>query len=100
MRELHTLLFYLTHDYHGVSPSTAQIPDTANVQDPPTGGGGGLDKSEILRQIKMSSGSQWDDDFEAEFNSMKVYHPEIGWRMFIPPLPKHEVSDSYFFSAK
>lgn len=31
-----------------------------------------------------------DEDFLEEVSEMDVYTDEIGWKMFIPPLPQHQ----------
>lgn len=61
MQVLHELLFYLAYDFEKEKVPT-HTPDS-------------------LRQYFT----------EEEFDSLpKVYNQEIGWKMFIPPLPEHK----------
>ncbi|XP_025073362.1 LOW QUALITY PROTEIN: general transcription factor 3C polypeptide 1 [Pogonomyrmex barbatus] len=65
MRTMHILLFYLVYDHPG-NPSESQEKQI-----------------EILR----SNGYEIDDDLIQEFST--IYCTEINWKMFVPPLPKH-----------
>ena len=71
LRELHEVLFYLTRGYDGVLRSNMK---------------------ESLEVIKQQTLSEFDDDLEKELMGMDVYKTKVGWDMFVPPLPNHEVS--------
>jgi hypothetical protein len=71
MRELHSLMFYLTNSYAG------------DVN---------LDKAEALKSIKQAVGSSYTQDLENELETMDICTKELNWRTFIPPLPVHDVS--------
>ena len=38
-------------------------------------------------------------EVESELSSMQIYQREVGWRMFIPPLPVHQVSLSFLLGT-
>ncbi|KAG5343225.1 TF3C1 factor, partial [Acromyrmex heyeri] len=65
MRTIHILLFYLVYDHPGI-PKLSQEKQV-----------------EMLR----SSGYEISDDLIPEFST--IYNTEVNWKMFIPPLPKH-----------
>lgn len=64
MKTMHKLLFYLIHDYAGVSDLDQQA------------------VKETLNDITPIS-------VEIEREMPPVYFPAVDWRMFIPPLPEH-----------
>ncbi|XP_034239860.1 general transcription factor 3C polypeptide 1 [Thrips palmi] len=64
MKTMHKLLFYLIHDYAGVSDIDQ------------------LAVKETLNDITPLS-------VEIENEMPQVYFPAVDWRMFIPPLPQH-----------
>ena len=68
MRELHLLLHYLIYSYDG---------DTGLEQ------GAAVSK---LRQLGLA-----DQSVEDELRDRKIYNSDITWRMFVPPLPRHQV---------
>jgi len=65
MQTMHVLLFYLVYDHLG-EPKLSQ-----NQQ------------IEVLR----ASGYEIDDKLIQEFST--IYNTEVSWKMFVPPLPKH-----------
>ncbi|KYN36248.1 General transcription factor 3C polypeptide 1 [Trachymyrmex septentrionalis] len=65
MRTIHILLFYLVYDHPGI-PKLSQEKQV-----------------EMLR----SNGYEISDDLIPEFST--IYNTEVNWKMFIPPLPKH-----------
>lgn len=70
MRELHVLLFYLNYAYDG-------DPD--------------LDQEKAIEGLDPS-GINMTPEVRSELAKMKLYQGSIGWKMFIPPLPQHDVS--------
>ena len=38
-------------------------------------------------------------EVESELCTMQIYQREVGWRMFIPPLPVHQVSLSFLLGT-
>jgi len=73
MRELHIFLFYLARGYNG----------DAN-----------LSKEEAVATI-CSKPDLNDETLKKELEPMDIYNTEISWRMFIPPLPNHQVLKSF-----
>lgn len=65
MKTIHVLLFYLVYDYPDVPRGSQQ------------------EQIEILR----ANGYDIDDDLAQEFST--IYSTEVGWKMFVPPLPEH-----------
>ncbi|XP_020291475.1 general transcription factor 3C polypeptide 1 isoform X2 [Pseudomyrmex gracilis] len=65
LQTMHILLFYLVYDHPG-TPKLSQ---------------------EEQLQILRSSGFQIDDSLAKEFST--IYSTEVNWKMFLPPLPKH-----------
>ncbi|XP_014483912.1 PREDICTED: general transcription factor 3C polypeptide 1 [Dinoponera quadriceps] len=65
MKTMHILFFYLVYDHVGV-PAVSQ-----------------QEQIEILR----ANDYEIDDDLAQEFST--IYTTEVGWKMFVPPLPKH-----------
>ncbi|XP_018403119.1 PREDICTED: general transcription factor 3C polypeptide 1 [Cyphomyrmex costatus] len=65
MRTMHILLFYLVYDHPGI-PILSQEKQV-----------------EMLR----SNGYEISDDLVKEFST--IYNTEVNWKMFVPPLPKH-----------
>lgn len=65
MRTMHILLFYLVYDHPGVPKLSQQK------------------QVEILK----FNGYEIDNDLIKEFST--IYNNEVNWKMFIPPLPKH-----------
>lgn len=65
MRHLHSLLYYLVY----VHPGEPKDPKEIHI--------------ESLRQ----QGHIIDDKLVSEMNT--IFHDEVDWKMFIPPLPKH-----------
>lgn len=65
MQTMHILLFYLVYDHPGTPKLSQQ------------------EQIEILK----SNDYEIDDDLIQELSI--IYNTEVGWKMFIPPLPKH-----------
>ena len=65
-RELHCFLFYLTRDFTGQEYS----------------------KDVLLEDVKRQA-INFTDEIEAELDSMKIFQPDLNWKTFINPLPKH-----------
>ena len=65
MRHLHSLLYYLVY----VHPGKAQVSKEQQV--------------ESLR----AQGHILDEKLVGEMGT--IYHDEVDWKMFVPPLPKH-----------
>lgn len=65
LQTMHILLFYLVYDHPG-TPKLSQ---------------------EEQLQILRFSGFQIDDSLAQEFST--IYNTEVNWKMFLPPLPKH-----------
>ncbi len=68
MQEFHTVLFYLCRCYDG------QLRDT----------------KDFIEQRKRQ-GQPLSPELLKELESMELYQTEIDWKMFIPPLPEHQV---------
>jgi hypothetical protein len=67
MRELHLLLYYLIHGYTGQE---------------------GVDQAAArgrLAEQGLLAGAE-----EQELEGMRLYTEEVGWKMFVPPLPSHQ----------
>lgn len=75
MQEFHTVLFYLCRCYDG------QLRDS----------------KEFIAQRKRQ-GQTLSAEFEQELESMELYQTEIDWKMFIPPLPVHQVVQMIVFN--
>lgn len=67
MRELHQLLFYLIHGYQGQEEL----------------------EQEAARGQLRSQGLLAEQE-EQELQGMRLYQTEVGWSMFLPPLPSHQ----------
>lgn len=65
MQTMHILLFYLVYDHPGIPKLSQQ------------------EQIEILK----SNDYEIDDNLIQEFST--IYNIEVGWKMFVPPLPKH-----------
>ncbi|KAL6422933.1 hypothetical protein ACFW04_010439 [Cataglyphis niger] len=65
MQTMHILLFYLVYDHPGMPKLSQQ------------------EQIEILK----SNDYEIDDNLVQEFST--IYNTEVGWKMFVPPLPKH-----------
>ncbi|XP_072745802.1 general transcription factor 3C polypeptide 1 [Anoplolepis gracilipes] len=65
MQTMHVLLFYLVYNHPGIPKLSQQK------------------QIEILK----SKDYEIDDDLVQEFST--IYNTEVGWKMFVPPLPKH-----------
>lgn len=65
MQTIHVLLFYLVYDHLGV-PKLSQHEQV---------------------QVLRASGYEIDDKLVQEFST--IYNTEVSWKMFVPPLPKH-----------
>ncbi len=75
MRELHQILFYLTRGYAGV------------LQE---------DQQAAVQALARLCGPHFDDRLARELEAIEIYYTEsLDWKMFIPPLPKLEVSRTY-----
>ncbi|KAG7208455.1 hypothetical protein KM043_014681 [Ampulex compressa] len=66
MQALHILLYYLVYDHPGEQK---------------------LSKSEQIKTLR-DNGFNIPDSLAQEFST--VYTADVGWRMFVPPLPKHK----------
>lgn len=73
MQTLHTYLFYLIYQHPG-KPEESQ---------------------EKLIEILRSKGASIDEKLEKEMG--EIFNTEIGWKMFVPPLPKHNGTSAFFF---
>lgn len=65
MQTMHVLLFYLVYDHPGIPKLSQQ------------------EQIEILK----ANDYEIDDNLVQEFST--IYNTEVGWKMFVPPLPKH-----------
>lgn len=70
MKTMHRLLFYLVHDYTGMT-----------------------DLNQLVVRETLSNITPISSEIEREMP--QVYFPAIDWRMFMPPLPEHPGQNTY-----
>ena len=68
MRELHLLMFYLIYGYSGEAD---------------------LDQAATIEQLRRDG--LVEDAVAEELTDMTIYTSYVSWKMFIPPLPAHQV---------